>query len=98
MVLTSVLLEREEEVLSLDLVVPAGVVADLPDTVSVLLFPLDGTDAGCVLLCPLASTREGLAAVVVLPPLFKSGLYTLTVFLDTVFLPAALADCTLCTG
>ena len=85
-------------VLSVDLDEPAGVDAERPDTDSVLLFPLEGTFAGCVLLCPLASTLEGLAAEVDLLPLLKSGLYTLTVFLATVFLPADLADCTLCTG
>lgn len=47
--------------------------SDLPDTDSVLLFPLDGTLAGCVLACPEESILEGLAAVVVPLAVCKSG-------------------------
>jgi len=53
---------------------PAGVVADLPDTASDLLVTLDGLVEGCVLASPDDNVLEGLAAVVVLLALCKSGL------------------------
>ena len=60
--------------LSDDLEDPAGVLTYLPDTVSDLLFTLEGVFAGCVLASPEDKTLEGLAAVVLPLALCKSGL------------------------